>query len=65
MKISYQQRIVEIKREHVLALEPVISRLKVGESLLYEFFTTTLISVQYNILILSRSRIVYAYQSIL
>jgi len=32
LKQSYLCRIEEIKREHVIALEPVIARLKVGEN---------------------------------
>lgn len=41
LKQTYLNRIEEIKREHVIALEPVIARLKVGESLLCAFLTTT------------------------
>lgn len=46
MRINCKQRIVEIEREFFVALEPVIARLKVGESLLSAFFITTSMSVQ-------------------
>ena len=45
LRTDYEQRIIDIKREHVLALEPVIARLQVGESFLSAFFTTTLILI--------------------
>lgn len=39
LKQNYLNRIEEIKREHVIALEPVIARLKVGENFLSAFLT--------------------------
>ncbi|KAG0594683.1 hypothetical protein M758_UG099400 [Ceratodon purpureus] len=41
MRINYKQKIVEIEHEFFVGLEPVVARLKVGESLLSASFTST------------------------